>query len=190
MKPAVLLAVLALTFAAGCSATPPRGPYANAPESSRNPSLADRLNLEAAAVIEADPVRAERLLRDALAADIYHGPAHNNLGTLLLAKGLLFEASEEFQFAKRLMPGHPDPRLNLALTLELAGRTDDALAAYRTALEVYTEHVPTLQALSRLQLRSRKPDDATPANLAIISLRGETPVWRDWARLELARLER
>jgi len=34
------------------------------------------------------------------------------------------------------MPGHPDPRMNLALTLEQAGRTDETIQTYKTALEV------------------------------------------------------
>lgn len=69
--------------------------------------------------------------------DLYHGPAHNNLGVIYLKKGLLFEAAGEFQWARQLLPGHPDPRLNLALTLETAGKTDDAIATYKTALEVF-----------------------------------------------------
>ena len=36
------------------------------------------------------------------------------------------------------MPGHPGPRMNLALTLERAGRIDEAMATYDTALEVYS----------------------------------------------------
>jgi len=45
------------------------------------------------------------------------------------------------------MPGHPDPRMNLALTLERAGRTDEAIQTYKTALEVFPGHVPTEQAV-------------------------------------------
>jgi len=88
------------------------------------------------------------------------------------------------------MPGHPDPRMNLALVLEKAGRTDEALAMYATALEVYPEHVPTMQALTRLQLRSGKADDRTVSMLDEIALRGDTPRWRDWAKSQRTRLER
>lgn len=179
---------MAILLASGCAPARSSSPYMHIRESERNPSLADRLNLEAAAIIDSDPERAEGLLRDALAADLYHGPAHNNLGTLLLAKGELFSASEEFQWASRLLPGHPDPRMNLAFTLELAGRTDDALTTYLTALEVYPEHIPTMQALTRLQIRSRRPDDDTTQRLADISLRGDHPAWREWARRRLSLL--
>lgn len=177
----VLLVVLA-----GCAGRS-RGPYANTPEVNRNSTEAERLNAEAVAVMDASPARAEDLLRRALTADLFYGPAHNNLGAILLERGELYQASEEFQWAARLMPAHPDPRMNLALTLELGGRVDEALATYRTALEVYPEHIPTLQALTRLQVRSGKSDEHSAANLAAIALRGETAGWRDWARLEMTK---
>jgi len=170
----------------GCAATP-ASPYLAGSERARNPGLAERLNQEAAGIIDAEPARAEPLLREALAADLFHGPAHNNLGTLLLRKGDLYGASEEFQWAAKLLPGHPDPRMNLALTLEIAGRTDEALTTYRTAMEVYPEHLATIQAMTRLQIRSGRPDDGTPTHLATIALRGETDEWRSWARLEMAK---
>src|SRR5215510_4792338 len=91
-------------------------------------------------------------------------------------------------WAKRLLPGHPDPRMNLALTLERAGRTDQALAMYRSALEVYPDHLPTLQALARLQVRTGRLDGQTRHALDEISMRGDTPKWREWARMQLTRL--
>ena len=41
----------------------------------------------------------------------------------------LYDAAAEFEWARKLMPGHPDPRLNLAITLERAGREEGATAA-------------------------------------------------------------
>lgn len=84
------------------------------------------------------------------------------------------------------MPGHPDPRLNLALTLERAGRTDEAISTYRAALETYPGHMPTLQALTRLQLYTGNRADTTASNLREIALRGEDASWRTWAQAELA----
>lgn len=60
-----------------------------------------------------DIAKAERLFRSALAADPYCGPAHNDLGVVYLKGGQLYEAAAEFDWARKLMPGHPDPRLNL-----------------------------------------------------------------------------
>src|SRR5690606_15626188 len=98
------------------------------------------------------------------------------------SKGKLYEAAAEFEWARKLMPGHPDPRMNLALVLERAGRTSESLAAYNSALEVHPEHLPTMQAMARLQLRSGKTDSRTEGLLDEISLRAETENWRHWAR--------
>jgi Flp pilus assembly protein TadD len=137
-----------------------------------------------------DSAEAERVLRKALALDIYCGMAHNNLGTLLLERGELYEAANEFEWAKKLMPGHPSPRMNLALTLERAGRTGEALDEYRTALEVYPGHIQTMQAMSRLQVKSGQEDEATGGMLQEIAMRGDTPQWREWAALRLSRRDR
>lgn len=157
-------------------------------ETARNPLEAHRLTLEAAARIGEDPEIAERLLREALSHDLYHGPAHNNLGAIYLARGELYEAASEFEWARKLMPGHPDPRLNLGLALEKAGRASEAVEAYRTALDVYPGHLPTFQALSRCQLRHGLTDDQTRDRLQEIALRGDVE-WRAWAMEWLLRLE-
>lgn len=182
----VLIAALALLTACAGRGT---GPYAPQSESARDPAKAQQLTMEAAAILSSDPKRAEALLRQALTADLYHGPAHNNLGVLYLKQEKFFEAASEFEWSAKLLPGHPDPRLNLALTLERAGRTDAALAGYGQALEVYPNHLPTLQAKARLQVRAGKTDDTTRPALEEIALRGQTPQWRDWARRQLVRGE-
>ncbi|MBX3410404.1 MAG: tetratricopeptide repeat protein [Phycisphaeraceae bacterium] len=178
----------ALAVLSGCASNKAPGPYAPMTQDQRDPAASQRLAQEAAEFISSNPARAESLLREALSADLYNGPAHNNLGALYLAQGKLYEAAGEFEWARKLMPGHPDPRLNLALTLEKAGRTDESLATYATALEVYPDHIPTMQALTRLQLRAGRADDRTPLMLDDIALRGDTPAWRDWARYQRARL--
>ncbi|MFG0282914.1 MAG: tetratricopeptide repeat protein [Phycisphaerales bacterium JB039] len=172
---------------ASCASTSSRSPYAGQGEASRDPARAQELTARAAPLIETDADRAEQMLRQALAADIYHGPAHNNLGVIHLARGELYEAASEFEWARKLMPGHPDPRMNLALTLEQAGRTDEAIATYRAALETYPGHMPTLQALTRLQLYAGETAEDTSANLREIALRGDDNLWRQWAQSELSR---
>lgn len=78
--------------------------------------------------------------------------------------------------------------MNLALTLEKAGRFDDALKTYQTALEVYPEHIPTLQAVASLQLRTNRINKETPTLLQKIAFRGETLHWRQWAQQQLGSL--
>ncbi len=88
------------------------------------------------------------------------------------------------------MPGHPDPRLNLALTLERAGRYEDAIDEYRSALEVYPGHIQSIQALTRCQLRHRPTEDdpEVVVNLREIAMRGDSERWRAWAQRELTRV--
>src|SRR5690606_33130686 len=117
--------------------------------------------------------KAEALLREALAADLYHGPAHNNLGVLYLQRGELYEAASEFEWARKLLPGHPDPRVNLALTLERAGRGEKAREAFEAALEVAPEYTPALQGLAKLRVRSGLRDERTRELLQEVALRGE-----------------
>lgn len=176
----LIAASLALT---ACSSAPrATNPYAPMQSAARDTARAEQLNRKAADLLDSDPTQAEQLLREALTADLYHGPAHNNLGVLYLSQGLLYEAAGEFEWARKLLPGHPDPRLNLALTLERAGRVDEALAAYDAALDVYPGHIQTMQALARLQLRSARPDNRTAALLDEIALRGQSEQWRAWAK--------
>lgn len=183
-----VLCALAGTIAAGCASTGD-GPYSAPTARARNPLEAQRLTQEAAGCMDRDPDTAERLLRQALDADLFHGPAHNNLGVIYLARGELFAAASEFEWARKLLPGLPDPRLNLALTLERAGRTEDAVDEYRSALEVYPGHIETIQALTRCRLRHQpesRDDPEVAANLREIALRGESEEWKVWARERLA----
>lgn len=185
----IAMTTAVLACSCGCATTPRSDPYAPLTEADRDSTLAGRLNEQASDLMDEDPAKAEDLLRKALAADLYCGPAHNNLGVLMLRKGDLYAAASEFEWARKLMPGHPDPRMNLAMTLEAAGRTDEALTAYASALDVYPEHLPTMQAMTSLQLRSGKSDDRTTPMLKEIALRGESDTWKSWAQRQIAMRE-
>lgn len=171
----------------GCATTSRSASYSSDREALRNPLESQRLNQEAAKLIHTDPDRAKTLLQEALTADIFNGPAHNNLGVIHLERGELYDAANEFEWARKLMPGHPDPRLNLAITLERGGRINDAINGYDSALEAYPDHLPTVMALARCQLRHNKVDDRIEDLLRIIALRGDEQ-WRIWARTQQLRL--
>jgi len=184
-----LLGCLFLVSLVSCaSSTEGSGPYEVLEERARDSRLAEDLTREAAALIEEDAARAESLLREALTADIFHGPAHNNLGVIFLSQGKLYEAAHEFEWARKLLPGHPDPRVNLALTLESAGRVDEALAAFDSALEVYPDYLPAIMGAAVLSLRSGRECDRLSEWLAQIATRCQDLEWQAWARLHLADL--
>ena len=184
MKRLSLLAMSAC-LVVGCRTTAPaaHGPYQEPEESAlRQTAEAERLTKLAADLIEDDPERAEDLLRDALNNDLFFGPAHNNLGVIYLKQDRLYEAAGEFEWARKLMPGHPDPRLNLAITLERAGRDDDALAAYTAALEVYPDYLPAMQGLAKHAVLNRTSPKELSSWLQDIAMRSTDAEWRAWAR--------
>ncbi|MEM7305646.1 MAG: hypothetical protein AAF682_03195 [Planctomycetota bacterium] len=185
MRQPLLLAL----FLASC-ASAPAGPYQPPTESERDTGRAERLSREAADLIPANLEEAERLLREALTADLFHGPAHNNLGVVFLKQDRLYEAAQEFEWSKKLLPGLPDPRVNLGLVMEAAGRTDDALGAYASALEVRSEHLPAIQGAARLLVREGRQDARLAGWLEDIALRGTGERWRAWAQqTRAARIE-
>jgi tetratricopeptide (TPR) repeat protein len=171
-----------LWLAAACGAPKPTsGPYSPPTEAERSTVQAELLTRQAAALIHGDPARAEALLRAALAHDLYFGPAHNNLGVVFLERGLRYEAANEFEWAKKLMPNHPDPRVNLAILLDQVGRSEDALACFTAALEVYPGYLPALQGLALTTLRSGRDHPQLDDWLDSIALHGESRYWRGWA---------
>ena len=175
------IAVVAL---AGCrSSDAPVGPYTPPSEAVRDTTTAERLNREAADLLATEPGRAEELLRQALTADLFYGPAHNNLGVVYLGQEKLYEAAGEFEWAKKLMPGHPDPRVNLGLVMEAAGQTAEAMASYEAALDVWPGYLPAIQGAASLALRSGQRDEQRLAGwLDEVALRGDDG-WREWARV-------
>lgn len=180
----VLLLVLGVQ---GCRTTD-SGPYQPPGEERRETARADELNREAQAVWTSDPEAAERLLREALTADLFHGASHNNLGLLHYQAGRLYEAAHEFEWARQLLPGNPDPRVHLGLVLARAGRSTDAVQAFEDALEVTPEHLPAIKGLA-LELAKHNRQDARLLGLFdTLAMRAEEANWRTWALEQRARL--
>lgn len=175
---AILISATVLLFAA-CGQT--RGPYVSAGGMPRDIVKAEALYQEAVTSIDKNDQDAEKLLRKALSFDLYHGSAHNNLGVLLLRQGLPYEAAGEFEWARKLLPGHPEPRINLAIVLAQGGRSSDALDAARSALEVRPGHLPALQAIAWIQFSEGLADAKTLDDLDAIASRSDDPAWREWA---------
>jgi Tfp pilus assembly protein PilF len=182
--------VFVLMACISCAASSTQRPPPTHAGTGGDPKRAHRLALQALDVMESDPAEAEDLLHSALKADPYDGAAHNDLGVLCLRQSRLYEAATEFEVARKLMPGSPDPRMNLGLTYERAGLYDRAFTAYDAALEAWPTHIRTIEAIARLTLRTGRTSDRLPGMLEDIALRGETGNWRNWAKEQMSRLKR
>ena len=179
--------LIMLCNALGCSAAR-TSPYTTGGDRLRDPARALSLQRQATSMLSTDPIEAERLLRESLTADLYFGPAHNNLGILLLERDDYYNAASEFEWARKLMPGHPDPRVNLAITLERAGKYGEAIEAYDSALHVRTGFLPAIQGKARAQIESGQTDNTTGDLLREIEFRGNAS-WVEWARLWRIKLQ-
>lgn len=182
----VLIGTLVLP---GCGEGQARGPYNSDGSAMRDITKAEATYQQAIGIIASDKEQAEKLLRAALGCDLYHGGAHNNLGVLLLNQGKLYDAAEEFEWARKLLPGSPEPRTNLALVLERGGKHQEAIDAARTALEVSPGDLPAMQTLALIQVREGLGDQTTIGYLDAIVMRCPDPVWSDWAQRQRLTLE-
>lgn len=180
------IAVLLVSLAA-CASDHSTSPYLAPGEVARNTVEAEALSRKGADLIASDLLEAEALLREALAKDLFYGPAHNNLGVVFLKQQKLYEAASEFEWAKKLMPGHPDPRVNLAITLEQAGRTREALTSYEAALEISPDYLPAIQGIAVATVRSGAFDDRLRGWLEQISTRAHSTSWCAWSRRQSAK---
>jgi Flp pilus assembly protein TadD len=93
------------------------------------------------------------LYRLAVGRDRNLGPAHNNLGVLLAARGDFAGAELEFREAVRLSPRDGILRRNLARALELGGNLSGALAEYEAALKAAPENLETQSMRDRVRSR-------------------------------------
>ena len=188
----VIVAAALAVAATGCRMQRQDAPPAYqtlAADPRRDSAQAEAENRRGKALLgEGQPAQAEEALKTALAADLFHGPAHNNLGAAYLAQKKLYLAAWEFQYAARLMPGRPEPRNNLGMVFEAVGRTDEAAAEYRKALEVSPEDPEIIGNLARCRVRAGHKDDRTRELLEQLVLKDPRPEWVDWARGELGKL--
>lgn len=183
-------ALIAASLMMGCGEA--RGPYNPDGSRTRDVVKAEERYQEALvslAKAPPDDKAAEKALREALGHDLYHGAAHNNLGVLLLKQDRLYDAAEEFEWARKLLPGHPEPRVNLAIALERGGKHAEALDAARTALEVRPGNLAAIKTIAVIQIREALTDESTRAHLDAIVQRTRDPVWRAWAERERLKLE-
>ncbi|MBN1941695.1 MAG: tetratricopeptide repeat protein [Phycisphaerae bacterium] len=187
----ILLTGMASLFFSGCGSQHAAGPGAGyetlSDPPNRDTSLARAHNAAALQQLHDDNLDgAEKQLKEALAADMFYGPAHNNLGTVYFKQNKYYLAAWEFQYAVKLMPGQVEPLNNLGLVFEKVGRLNDAEEWYDKALSLKPESAEVIGNLARIRIRSNRKDKTTRELLTQIIMKDKRPQWVSWAREQLA----
>ena len=89
---------------------------------------------------EMDYLRAERLLREALAGGAKYPDIYYTLGLIEHHRGNFRQAVEQFERAIAANPDYTEALLSLSITLNDMGRYDEARAAYEKAAEILSRH--------------------------------------------------
>ena len=92
----------------------------------------------------------ETLWRDTLRKNPRSELAHNNLGSELVRRGRIAEATEHFEAARAIAPNEPEPYSNLGDLLLRSGRLDEAMDRYREAIRVDPQSVSSLNGMGVL----------------------------------------
>jgi Tfp pilus assembly protein PilF len=135
---------------------------------------------------DSQPELAEAEFKAALAADLFFGPAHNNLGTLYYEQRKYYLAAWEFQYAVKLMPNSAEAKNNLGLVFEAVGKLDKAAEWYDKALALEPDSVEVIGNLARTYVRDKRNDARTRQLLDELVLKDTRPEWVAWAKDRLA----
>lgn len=191
-----MIALIAVTtigpLLAGCQFHRPDAPTAAAYETlpkdpHRDTEAARRHQVRGVQLLkDGQTDQAEKAFQAALSADLFFGPAHNNLGTVYLHQKKYYLAAWEFQYAERLMPHQAEPRNNLGLVYEAVGKLGDAAKSYEQALDLEPENPRIAGNLARVYVRGNRTDDKTRKLLESIVMKDHRPEWIGWARERLA----
>ena len=183
-----LMAILSCLGVFGCGDTQTtQSPYQTvAKDPRRDTDLARKLTAQAIDSIDQSKwPDAEALLKKALDADVTFGPAHNNLGTVYMYQNNLYLAAWEFQYAAKLMPYQPEPKSNLGLALEAAGKLDDAVGWYDQAMKIEPDNPQYLGNDVRAKIRRGDKDPQVRELLIKLVSVDTRPDWVQWAREKL-----
>lgn len=149
----------------------------------RDTATAERLNAQGLKHLADDDIEhAEQAFARALTADVEYGPAHNNLGKVFYQKRDWYRAAWEFEYAKKLLPQHPEPRNNLGLVLENAGEYDRAIEQYRESVALAPENMEYTANLARAMIRRGDRTKEVHDLLSQILAKDTRPAWLIWAQ--------
>ena len=134
---------------------------------------------------ECDFNKAEKHLKQALAADVRFGPAHHSLGVLYFWQRKLYLAAWEFEYASRLMPDRFEPLNNLGLVYESAGKYEQSKTFYNLAREKSPNQPEIIGNLARASFRNGESVDQMRVLLEDVLATDSRPEWRRWAAEKL-----
>jgi len=177
----VLLGCILVLNACGGTPRPPG-------DDIRDPEAAAAAYQHGVMVMDEDPETAREHFRRAVRADGDLGAAWNNLGVLAMEDGDLGVAVRALERARMLLPGDPDPRINLALALYRGGNVSGALESVTNALASAPDHLPALQTAAWIAVTEDRAPEALTQWLDRIAQHGTTRAWRRWARDERTRV--
>lgn len=129
----------------------------------------------ATAVRNADYTTEERLLRDSLRKWPGNARAHNNLASLLLARGDSAAGVAELKEALRLDPRYVDALRNLSRAELLAGRTDEAVARAEEAQRLDLDSAAGWSVVATAQQAAARWESARTAWQEALRRRPEWP---------------
>lgn len=164
-----------------------RGGVLRVEDRTRDTPTAQRLTAQAVGLIEENRLEEAMIkLDEALQADVMYGPARNNRGKVLFLNGDLYASAWEFQYAAQLMPHQPEPKNNLGLVMEAAGRLNDAVDHYTSAYDLARDNPEIIANLARARIRNGDQGAETRALLEELVLRDNRDEWLEWARRKLS----
>jgi Tfp pilus assembly protein PilF len=138
-----------------------------------------------AALDKGNLTEAEAALKRALAADIMFGPAHNNLGKVYYKQNKLYLAAWEFEYAAKLMPHQAEPKNNMGLVFEAAGKWNEAIDNYSQALMIEPDNAEVIGNAARAHIRRGDSGPEVRELLTKLVMLDTRPQWVTWAKRRL-----
>lgn len=180
--------ILSATGLPGCARRISVGlPPGLAEDEARRASAARRLALEAERADE--PADAADTYRRAILQYREYPAAWNNLGVLMMNDERYLEAAEAFSTAADLSPSDPRPLYNLGLLWDRRGYLREARQFYERALDRDANFLPALRGAIRADSLLNEGTLQTLRWLEKALMLEQDAKWREWMRLQRARIE-
>lgn len=191
-RAATILASIALALAlTACARTVSVGlPPGVAQDEARRVENSKKLAEQAAAAAaSSNPDKAIDLYMQAVREYREFPAAWTNLGLLMMEKEQYLQAAEAFNVAADLAPSDPRPLYNLGLLYDTRGYLRESRGYYERALERDDNFLPALRGAIRCDSLLNEGSVQTLRWLERALMLEQDEKWREWMRLQRARIE-